>query len=235
MITAITYSRNMVLHDTRLLGLPPINLASNIYNVGEKDTVTDIFKWVAKYSDNLLGTNGGKLVNLYIMCHGYYTLQGYADDKGQMSRPGAYLGGQGLQIGTNLSISNLSSLNPLKDMVGKIIVYACGAAGGELGAVDKNEEKAFPYASDHPLNPQYSSNNLRPFLNLGIDLAYDFEFMQGISDATNATVFGADKPQIYTGAVASGHIDFGEWQGNLYEFNPHSVHRKVHRAQNDYF
>jgi hypothetical protein len=230
MATAITYARNMVLHDTRLAGTPPNNLASNIYNVGETDTVAHIFDWIAKYSDKLVTTNGGGLVNLYIMCHGYYALQGYADENEQMSRPGAYLGGQGLQIGTNLNKYNLSVLNPLKGKVGKIIVYACGSSGGELGKIDEKEAKDFPYASDHPLNPQYSSMSLRPVANL----AQDFEFLQGLSDATNAVVFGADKPQLYTGSTI-GHIDFGEWEGNLYEYTPHGVHRMIHRAKNDYF
>jgi hypothetical protein len=98
----------MLLHDTRLAGSPPHNLASNIYNVGEKDDISHIFEWIASYSDSLKTTNGGGLINLYIMCHGYYTLQGYYDTKAQMTRVGTYLGGQGLQLGTNLNVHNLN-------------------------------------------------------------------------------------------------------------------------------
>ncbi len=114
--------------------------------------------------------------------------------------------------------------------VGKIIVYACGSAGGVLGKVDKDEAKDFPFSSDHPYNPQYSSPSIIPILNL----AYDFEFLQGISDTTGATVFGADQPQLYTYSFLS-NIDFGNWEGNLYQFNPHGVHQRIYRAGTDYF
>ena len=57
---------SMLVHDARLAGQSPTNLADNIYEVDGSASIQQAVDWIKAYAKNQSG-----LDNLYIMCHGY--------------------------------------------------------------------------------------------------------------------------------------------------------------------
>jgi hypothetical protein len=57
---------SMLVHDARLDGQSPTNLADNIYEVDGSVAIQHAVDWIKSYASSQSG-----LDNLYIMCHGY--------------------------------------------------------------------------------------------------------------------------------------------------------------------
>ena len=70
-------------------------------------------------------------------------------------------------------------------------------------------------------------------------------FCKKLCVSTNAFVYGSDTLQTYSYAKNTqdfasdpemGQVDYGDWEGQLYEFiPPGGTHRAIKRAGNDYF
>ncbi|WP_128548718.1 hypothetical protein [Larkinella soli] len=184
-----SYSRNMIVHDNRLEGNPPLGYAANIYHVDDTTSTAHIFDWVATHASRI-----GGISRLYIMCHGYAG----GNDFEMVS---ADVGGLGLQLGRDsLTLGNVRVVAPLRNRVQRIIIYACAAA-------DNSMARYSPAADGHRL--------------MG-ELAY----------YSGAYVVAADRIQWYSRVTVSGSfsyiggrgdtnmIDFGAWEGTVYEFPP---------------
>ncbi len=52
-------------------------------------------------------------------------------------------------------------------------------------------------------------------------------FCREFASYTNATIIASDTPQIYHGASATGIINFGAWEGNVYQFTPDGNVRRI--------
>ncbi len=121
-------AKNMILHDTRLLGKAPTHLADNIFKVNKEHNISHIFEWIATYARSQNG-----LDNLFIMCHGGAKPAGIESDKAAQSIPSS--DERGLAIGKeNLLLSNLNVTRALYGLVKKITIYACNIAQQDKGA-----------------------------------------------------------------------------------------------------
>lgn len=115
---------------------------------------------------------------------------GYA---GTNSRAGmcADAGGMGLQLGReNVLHTNVGAWTAVRGKVSNIVVYSCAASNTERG-------------------------------NQGTTA--DGQYLMGaLALHTNATVFAADRIQWYStyNGLANGRFEFGEWEGQLWEFPP---------------
>jgi hypothetical protein len=98
---------SMLVHDRRLAGNPPGNLADNTYRVDATVPIAHAIGWIAEYA-----RRSGGLTDLYVMCHGFESTANYGQ---QMSMNTAARGGFGLQLCTEgLSLYNATLASAFK-------------------------------------------------------------------------------------------------------------------------
>lgn len=134
----------------------------------------------------------GGLDELIVMCHGYES----HENLGNQMTTVAVAGGFGLQLcRENLTLANVGILTDWRGLITKITVYACAAADTARG------------------NEGTIGDGRR--------------FMGEMAIWSGATVIGARDVQTYNygdgvwGMFRSA-IDFGEWEGPVYSFNPNA-------------
>lgn len=110
----------MLVHDARLSGNPPGNLAENTYRVDQGVAIAHAVGWIADYARRSSG-----LSDLYIMCHGF---EGNFDLRNQTSVNRAS-GGFGLQLcKEGLSLWNTQLVSAWNSQIRKITIFACATA-----------------------------------------------------------------------------------------------------------
>jgi hypothetical protein len=114
----------MLVHDLRLAGKTPDNLAENNYEVDGAVAIKHMIDWIHTYAQSQ-----GGLDNLYIMCHGYE-----ADwNLGDQTCTNFQVGGFGLALcAEGLDLSNASLTAALKGDIKTITIFACATA--DVGA-----------------------------------------------------------------------------------------------------
>jgi len=190
----------MLVHDTRLEGNSPRDLADNTYNVDQTVPIGHAVGWIAEYA-----RRSGGLSDLYVMCHGYEGNFNYEDN----SSTNEAHGGFGLQLcKEGLSLYNATLTTSFKDRIRKITIFACatadtasynvgtGADGmrfcGEIALWSQAEVVA-------AVQTQYYNKN-RTF--------WDW----------------------LTRSNRAGTINFGEWEGPVYSFTPTTPHGRLLKA-----
>ena len=127
---------SMTIFDNRLLtspsppppaGTTPPNLANNTFIVDQSWSITNAFLWVKNFAD----LNDGVIPRVNIMCHGYY-----AWSESEALQASMMVGGFGLELcNEGLLSSNIDLIVPLvKDKLGDVLIFACGAASDQAGA-----------------------------------------------------------------------------------------------------
>lgn len=113
-------SGKMLVHDLRLEGRTPSNLAQNNYEVNDKVAIQHAVDWIGTYA-----TSQGGLSNLYVLCHGYEADWNLHDE----TCTGTGVGGFGLQLcDDGLSLSNVSMTSAWKGNIDTITIFACATA-----------------------------------------------------------------------------------------------------------
>ena len=111
---------SMLVHDLRLAGNTPSNLAENNYEVDGTVSISHALDWIHNYS-----VQQGGLDKLYILCHGYEVNWNLGD---QTCTP-FQQGGFGLALcAEGLSLSNADAVTVLKGDVTEITIFACATA-----------------------------------------------------------------------------------------------------------
>jgi hypothetical protein len=119
---------SMSIFDNRLIpgdafaGASPPNIAANTFRVDATWKITNAFLWVKNFAAS---QPGGKIDTFNILCHGIYN---YAPS--EELKQTALVGGFGLQLcSEGLLPGNIDLIVPyVKDKIGEIYIYACGAA-----------------------------------------------------------------------------------------------------------
>ena len=116
---------SMLVHDARLAGQSPTNLADNIYEVDGSVSIQQAVDWIKAYASNQSG-----LDNLYIMCHGYEANWNLGD---QTCTP-FQAGGFGLALcAEGLDLSNVNLTAAWKGLINAITIFACATADTGTG------------------------------------------------------------------------------------------------------
>lgn len=186
----------MIVHDFRLTGSVPAGLGSNVYQVSARTPVRHAFNWVAQYADRV-----GGLDDLWIWCHGFESI---INDWDLASCYQA--GGFGLELcQENITFATVSLTSVLKTprpRVRRIVVFSCAAADSP------GTDAARRAGSD------------------------GMRLMGELALWTGARVIASDQTQYYhlrptmmqrlLGNTTSNDfpIDFGDWEGTVYEFSP---------------
>jgi len=111
---------SMLVHDLRLEGTTPSNLADNNYEVDGNVKIADAMAWIDSYAKSQ-----GSLDNLYIMCHGYEADWNLQDQTCTMFTHGGF----GLALcAEGLSLANADVTTALKGDIKKITIFACATA-----------------------------------------------------------------------------------------------------------
>ena len=115
---------NAILRDKRLVGSLP-TFADWILTI-DLNATTPLANAFSSISSRAR-TNGGKLTNIFILCHGFAG-----------SNPNAGMsmdaGGSGLQLGReNVTHSNVALWENIKNKAENIVVYSCAAGNTESG------------------------------------------------------------------------------------------------------
>ena len=111
---------SILIHDKRLAGTPPGDLAERIYEVDDKVAIQHAISWIGHYA-----RQRKHLTNLYVMCHGY---EADWDLQNQMCT-GQEHGGFGLCLcKEGLTLSNVSVTSSLKGLITRIVIFACATA-----------------------------------------------------------------------------------------------------------
>lgn len=255
MALAATWERNILIHDTRVVGTAPQQLAHTIFSINENSGLDFIFKSISIKANEFPDK---KIVNLYIIAHGIYAQSGVYEkyeDHGKtayriLTGCGPFKAGQGLLLGKeNLNTGNINILDPIIGKVGKIILYACGGAGGTTHVFnEKNILEKQTTCDDYMLN--WNRIEGHPFYVVEV-AAKPFEFVNKVCKKTLAVVFASNDVQSYHTQVyvlkrehiwqrrkwvlMDTDIDLGEWEGQVYKISPpNAVAEPVHLAENDY-
>jgi hypothetical protein len=110
----------MLIHDTRLQGNPPTNMAANTYQVDGTTSISHAIGWIAEYA-----RRSGGLTDLWVMCHGF---EGNFNLGNQTCTSEAH-GGFGLQLcREGLSLYNASLTSAFNGQIQKITIFACATA-----------------------------------------------------------------------------------------------------------
>jgi hypothetical protein len=184
-------SGKAILYDRRLVGSIPSELRGITYTVGSAVPLAHAFGWVVGQANQR-----GGLDELWLWCHGY---EDVIEDANQGQSYSA--GGFGLQLcQEDLTFSTVGQtrvFNGQPPKVRKIVVYSCAAADSP------GTEAAITAGSD------------------GMRLMGELALWSG------ARVVASDETQLYVmqhfvseALCRAGDIDFGQWQGNVYEFSP---------------
>jgi len=193
----------MIMHDFRLTGAVPNCAAQNIYEVSLQTPIRHAFNWVATHASRV-----GGLSDLWIWCHGF---EGIIEDPDLAQSYQA--GGFGLEFcQENLTFATVSVTSVLKSptpRVKKIVVFSCAAA---------------------------DSPDTRAAMNAGSD---GMRLMGELALWSGATVIASDQTQylyhrptvmqtiLGETTLNEFAIDFGEWEGNVYEFSPATGHPRL--------
>jgi hypothetical protein len=185
----------MILHDYRRTGAVPSGLQSNVDQVSGRTPIRHALNWVAQHADRV-----GGLSDLWIWCHGFESI---IEDSDLSSCYQA--GGFGLELcQENLTFAtvNLASVLKTRRRVRRIVVFSCAAADSP------GTDSAIRAGSD------------------GMRLMGELALWSG------APVIASDQTQYYhwrptviqrlLGETTKNEfpIDFGEWEGNVYQFSP---------------
>ena len=205
-------AKRLVLLDFRLTGMVTDGIGE-VIRVGGGTDISKAFSKVGRRAREL-----GGLDDLLICCHGFEVLlEDYDGGVSFMS------GGFGLQLcNENLTLANvgvmgvLKSAPPLLQAVRRIVVFSCAAADTKRLAKTVGSEGR--------------------------------RLMGSIALTTGARVVASSATQMYTlipsvaqtlrsaGGENDWRIDFGEWEGDVYEFSPEDgVGRKLKPAQHPHF
>lgn len=205
-------AKRLVLLDFRLTGM----VTDGIGEVIRVGAGTDIQKAFNKIAVRAFGVGG--LDDLLICCHGFEDV--VEDFDGQVS---FMSGGFGLQLcAENLTLANvgvtavLKADPPLVPLVKRIVVFSCAAA------------------DTHRASKAVGADGMR--------------LMGGIALTTGARVVASTATQLYrlipgvaqslrsAGGKDDWRIDFGEWEGAVFEFSPNDgVGRKLKPEQHPRF
>jgi hypothetical protein len=205
-------AKRLVLLDFRLTGMVTDGIGEIIHVGGG----TDIQKAFNKIATKARAVGG--LDDLLICCHGFEEiLEDYDNSISFMS------GGYGLQLcNENLTLANvgvtgvLKSAPPLVPTVKRIVVFSCAAADTSRAAKNVGSEGK--------------------------------RLMGSLALTTGARVVASDATQYYraipsiaqslrsAGGENDWRIDFGEWEGNVFEFSPDDgIGRKLRPDQHPHF
>lgn len=205
-------AKRLVLLDFRLTGMVTDGIGE-IIHVGGR---TDIQKAFNKIATKARAVGG--LDDLLICCHGFEeVLEDFDHSLSFVS------GGFGLQLcNENLTLANVSvtavlrALPPLVPAVKRIVVFSCAAAETNKAARAAGSEGR--------------------------------RLMGSMALFSGARVVASDTTQIYTaipslaqslrsaGGENDWRIDFGEWEGNVFEFSPEDgTARKLRPDQHPHF
>jgi hypothetical protein len=114
----------------------------------------------------------------------------------------ADVGGFGLQLGTEgLKLTTVNFASSLYNCADMIVIYSCAAADDSMASIDPNAD----------------GKNL-----LGQLATY-----------ANCPVIAADRIQYYNiinPGAGGGQIDFGAWEGNVFQFNPDGSYQQLPAA-----
>lgn len=111
---------SMLIHDRRLAGNPPRDMAANVYEVNENVPIAHALGWIAEYA-----RRSGGLTDLYVMCHGF---EGNWDLQNQQCTTDVH-GGFGLQLcQEGLSLYNATGTSVLSGRIAKITIFSCATA-----------------------------------------------------------------------------------------------------------
>jgi hypothetical protein len=203
-------AKRMVLLDFRLVGMVSSDVGE-VLQVSVRTPIKEAFDKVAARARQL-----GGLDDLLICCHGL-AIDGAHEDAAMSLRTS---GGLGLQLcAENLSFRTIDVVGVLQGtppLVNRIVVFSCSAAA--TNAALKNQR----------------GDGMR--------------LMGEIALRTGARVVAATEDQDYliipsmvqflfrTGAQNDRRIDFGEWEGAVYEFSPDDgVGRKLKPERHPHF
>lgn len=116
---------SMLVHDLRLAGQTPGNLAENNYEVDGSVPIQHMIDWIHSYAQSQ-----GGLENLYILCHGYEANWNLGDQTCTRFQ----VGGFGLALcAEGLDLSNASLTAALKGDIKTITIFACATADTGAG------------------------------------------------------------------------------------------------------
>lgn len=179
---------SMLIHDRRLAGNPPGNMAANTYQVDQNVPIEHALGWIAEYSRR----NSG-LTDLYVMCHGF---EGNID-YGNQACTNEQRGGFGLQLcREGLSLNNADLVNVLSGRVNKITIFSCATA------------------DTAPYNRGTAADGMRFAGEIALRTGAEVVAAIQTQYYTMPRTFW----QRITGANQAGTIDFGAWDGPVYSF-----------------
>lgn len=118
---------SMLVHDLRLAGRTPSNLADNNYEVDGNTSIAAAMSWIHDYA---VSQNG--LDRLLILCHGFEANWNLGD----LTCTNFQQGGFGLALCTEgLTLANADAVVLLKGLVQEITIFACATADTGPGNV----------------------------------------------------------------------------------------------------
>ena len=182
----------MLIHDRRLEGNAPHDMAANVYDVNEYVPIRHALAWVGEYA-----RRSGGLTDLFVMCHGYEGVEDYRHLRGGREVHGGY----GLALcHEGLALYNASLTSVLRGKVTKITIFACSTA-----------DTASYNAGTEADGARFCGE---------IALWTGAEVIAAIQTQRYHRVrIGW---QILMQNNLSGTIDFGAWEGPVYSFSPGS-------------
>jgi len=166
----------VALHDRRLEGGVPNRPRLGIINTNETVGLHSAFMQIHGFA------RWGKIHTLFILCHGY---------AGENTRAQVCMdaGGMGLELGKeDVLHSNVSQWTAIKNMVGNIVVYACGAGDTQRGneGTDADGRYLMGALAIHTNATVYAADKIQWY-----------DTYKGLKD---------------------GRFDFGDWEGQLWAF-----------------
>ncbi|MGA9059220.1 MAG: hypothetical protein WB763_22230 [Terriglobia bacterium] len=181
---------SMLIHDRRLAGNPPGDMADNTYEVDENIPITHALGWIAEYS-----RRSGGLSDLYVMCHGY---EGTLDLR-HLTCVNEEHGGFGLQLcDEGLSLANATLTAVLRGKVTKITIFSCATAD------------TAPYNKDTEADGMRFCGEIALWTRAEVIAAVETQKYN-----RRRTIW-----QWLTFSNRAGAIDFGAWEGPVYSFTP---------------
>ena len=203
-------AKRLVLLDFRLIGTISSDVGK-VIEVSVRTPIKEIFDRAAAHARSVGGVD-----DLLICCHGF-------EANGPVAGADVSIrttGGLGLEIGAeNLNFKTIGVTAVLKGpppLAGRIVVFSCGAA------------------QTHPQLKNHHGDGMR--------------LMGELALTTGARVVASNETQKYlnfetlkhllfgAGSENNGRIDFGDWEGDVFEFSPDDgIGRKLKPSQHPHF
>lgn len=197
-------ARTVIVHDVRLFGSVPRTSLDRLVTVNPHDTLPGVlarirFAAQAQYAIPSTAPAAERAsVKLTIMCHGKIAVAGDV---------GHYY----LEIGENgLQMGNIAETRMLRGYFSKIIVKACGAVGGHI-----------------PVSPGILAGALPESQQLFAKLAKKTDTPVIASDTAQEYDAPEVTPHAFGARSFIGAIDFGAWEGDVYEYAPLGGRRRI--------